>query len=157
MQAILHSRIFRAIKAYASHPWPYRGAGILFCVKKSADYSILLGQRRGSGVWSIPGGGRHADDEDSWATAARETNEEFGSVPTPYQQRFSVTYPFGILGFHWKTFVIELDDAPDQQCFPNRMARDFSKEFRQAAWFPIRALPKKTHWLLYPAIWRLPR
>lgn len=134
----------------------YHGAGILF-FRQSSDHpvSILLGQRRYSGVWSIPGGGRASKDPDSWATARRETHEEFGFMPETHQQRFTLKYPFGLLGFDWTTFVVELPAHPSNPTFPDRTARDFHAEFRDADWFPIHALPAKTHWLLYPAVWRL--
>lgn len=106
-------------------------------------------------VWSVPGGGRHKTDADSWSTARRETSEEFGSLPDSYHVRFPLTYPFGILGFQWTTFVAEVPEIPSIDVYPDRFAPDFKEEFRDAAWFPISALPPKTHWLLYPAIWRL--
>jgi 8-oxo-dGTP pyrophosphatase MutT (NUDIX family) len=133
----------------------YHGAGILFFVKHEQEVLILLGQRRRSGVWSIPGGGRHESDTDSWVTAQRETTEEFGSVPETHHIKFTLTYPFGIFGFRWSTFVIEVQDCLPISSYPDRQSRDFANEFRDAAWFPISALPPKIHWLLYPAIWRL--
>ena len=133
----------------------YHGAGILLCGKHEQEVSILLAQRKRSGVWSVPGGGRHGSDVDPWSTAHRETTEEFGSVPSPHQVKFSLTYPFGIFGFHWTTFVVKVPELPPVATYPNRQARDFVNEFRDAAWFSISALPPKIHWLLYPAILRL--
>jgi 8-oxo-dGTP pyrophosphatase MutT (NUDIX family) len=117
--------------------------------------SILLAQRRYTGVWSIPGGGRSRTDRDPWHNAERETEEEFGCIPVPHLDLFSLTYPFGRLGFDWKTFVIELPSQPDPARFPDRSAPDFAAEFKDAAWFPIHQVPSKTHWLLYPALLRL--
>ena len=133
----------------------YHGAGILFYKKQQSKLSILLAQRKRSGVWSIPGGGRDGCDSDPWSVANRETAEEFGSVPSRHQVKSSWTYPFGILGFHWTTFVVEALDPPPIESYPDRRARDFVNEFRNVAWFPINALPPKTHWLLYPVIWKL--
>jgi 8-oxo-dGTP pyrophosphatase MutT (NUDIX family) len=133
----------------------YQGAGILFYAIQEQGVFILLAQRKRSGVWSIPGGGRHHSDADPWSTAHRETTEEFGSMPTPHRVKFSQNYPFGILGFRWTTFVVEVLDQPPIVAYPDRQAADFADEFRDAAWFPICALPPKTHWLLYPLIWKL--
>lgn len=133
----------------------YHGAGILFCARLEQGISILLAQRKRSGIWSIPGGGRHESDDAPWGTAHRETSEEFGSLPDPHQVKFTLTYPFGILGFQWTTFVVETLNPPPITIYPNRHSRDFANEFRDAAWFRIVALPPKTHWLLYPAIWKL--
>ena len=133
----------------------YQGAGILLFAKQDLKFSILLAQRRRSGIWSIPGGGREGSDSDEWSTAHRETTEEFGKVPEPLQATFSLTYPFGILGFHWTTFVVEVTDPPPIETYPNRQVRDFVNEFRDAAWFPIDALPPKIKCLLYSVIWKL--
>jgi 8-oxo-dGTP pyrophosphatase MutT (NUDIX family) len=133
----------------------YQGAGILFFTQSHNETSVLLGQRRRSGVWSIPGGRWHESDSDPWATAYRETVEEFGSVPTGHQERSSLRYPFGLFGFDWTTFLLEVPDPPAIAAYPDRQAQDFHVEFRDAAWFPIHSLPPKTHWLLYPLIWKL--
>lgn len=129
----------------------YRGAGILFFTRTPAGISVLLGERQHSGVWSIPGGGSDPADADLHATAFRETTEEFGAIPVAHRHRFTLSYPFGFFGFGWRTLVVELPGQPDGGEFPDRHARDFH-EFRDAAWFPLRKLPPKTHWLLCPAL-----
>ena len=143
------------MKLHLPKTFPYRGAGILFFTGQGSDTRILLARRKRSRVWSIPGGARDKTDEGLWATAFRETTEEFGSVPEPRQRRFSLTFPFLVLGFHWKTFVLELPEPPPVSTYPDRNARDFVKEFSDAEWIPIHSLPPKTHWLLYPVLWRL--
>ena len=132
----------------------YQGAGILFYARDKQTISLLLAQRKHSGVWSIPGGGTHGADSDPWATALRETTEEFGIVPPDHLRRFNLRFPFGLFGFDWTTFVVELPEIPTVELFPDLNAKDFHNEFRGTEWFPIHALPPKTHWLLYPLIWR---
>jgi len=133
----------------------YRGAGIVFVCMEAGVPAILLAQRRRSGVWSIPGGGaERRDGGDFWRTALRETEEEFGRLPGPTPAPwFAQRFPFGWLGFSWTTYVVRLGERPEG--FPNRNARDFTHEFRDAAWFPIDRLPPKCHWLLWPVVWRL--
>jgi len=105
---------------------------------------------------SIPGGGRSALDADPWATATRETREEFGVIPDGAIKRFDVSYPFAPL-FSWRTFAVQLPQKPESGTFPDETARDFRHEFTAAAWHDIRRLPRKTHWLLYPVIWKIIR
>jgi len=133
----------------------YHGAGILIYGRHGQDLTVLLARRKHSGVWSIPGGGHHESDTDPWSTAQRETTEEFGCIPSNHQVKFSQTYPFRIIGFQWTTFVVEVPETPPTTLYPDRRARDFSIEFSDAAWFPSHSLPPKTHWLLYPVIWKL--
>lgn len=140
----------------------YTGAGILFIAQVDGEVSgdekgdhVLLGCRKRSGVWSIPGGGSSYADTDPWDTALRETIEEFGEIPTPYARVSSMRFPFGVLGFDWTTFVLRLAKIPDPSLFPNSQAKDFRHEFRDAQWFPIQALPPKTHILLRPVIARM--
>ena len=71
----------------------YRGAGILFCAADADDWEVLLGRRK-SGVWSIPGGGREEGDWDAWATARRETGEEFGGARGTYRSCSSHPIPW---------------------------------------------------------------
>ncbi len=67
----------------------YHGAGILFFTRQEGIISVLLAQRKRSGVWSIPGGGIHDSDDNPWETAKRETIEEFGSShPFPTSEGF---------------------------------------------------------------------
>ena len=131
----------------------FTGAGVLFVTPAGeGDVNLLLAQRL-SGIWSIPGGGSHRNDGDAWVTARRETTEEFGSFPSGSETLFSMRFPFGIMGFDWTTFVVRLRSVPD--CFPDRQARDFLAEFQDAAWFPVKQLPAKSHWLLMPVLWKL--
>jgi len=131
--------------------WPYAGAGILFIGDPTGDASphCLLGCRSRSGIWSIPGGEAHRGEQ-PWDTAFRETNEEFGELPNGMELICSLRFP--LLIFDWTTFVVRL---PEGSGLPDRTARDFSNEFRDAAWFPITALPLKTHPLIHPVIIRL--
>jgi 8-oxo-dGTP pyrophosphatase MutT (NUDIX family) len=125
----------------------------LFVVQNAAGgWSVLLAQRN-AGEWSIPGGRSKASDGDHWATAKRETVEEFGSFPTGSDSMFSFRYPFRAVGFDWTTFVVKLAGVPAG--YPDRHARDFRAEFRDAAWFPASNLPPKSHWLLYPVLRKL--
>jgi 8-oxo-dGTP pyrophosphatase MutT (NUDIX family) len=136
----------------------YRGAGILFCARSGPVQRVLLVERRGSGVWSIPGGGMSpADDGDFWKTALRESLEEVGLPFDPSALResvlASVDYPVGV--FRWTTFVIELEDRAWETAFPDRTARDFDLEFSDAQWFALDELPPKAHWLVRPLVWWL--
>ena len=132
---------------------PYRGAGILFVNQGDEGPTVLLACRRNSGVWSIPGGKRDEGDRNDWDTAVRETREEFGLIPEGFDRKPGLIIPFGFLGFHWRTFVVELAEHPAS--FPDHSARDFRQEFREACWFPLSAVPPKTHWLLLPLLIRL--
>lgn len=131
--------------------WPYNGAGILFIGEPMGDSAqhCLLGCRRRSGVWSIPGGKANRG-EDPWVTAVREATEEFGRLPARAERICSVRFPLVL--FKWTTFVVRLPEVSD---FPDRTARDFAREFSNAAWFPIGALPLKMHPLIHPVIVRL--
>lgn len=162
---------------------PYCGAGILFVVMTNKTPEILLGKRRRSCVWTIPGGGRDAGEKGFWSTAARETEEEFCGYclksdddQTPSTQGKTYFYPYGssqnhtqhrihyehLFGFlypfllyNWKTFIVKLSAKPPVEEFPNKNACGFRKEFSDAKWFPIDQMPTKTHWLLWPIMWRL--
>lgn len=133
----------------------YRGAGILFIrsSEKESD-SLLLGCRRKSGVWSIPGGGSHSN-ETLLDTALRETTEEFGQIPTDAELVCSLKFPFSVIGFEWETFVYRLQSCRDASHFPDTHARDFAKEFNDVGWFPVNHLPSKTHYLIYPVLMRM--
>jgi 8-oxo-dGTP pyrophosphatase MutT (NUDIX family) len=136
---------------------PYSGAGILFVSvdkgKLGDGIQVLLGCRKHSGIWSIPGGGRKTN-EDFWETALRETTEEFGEIPAGAIRLCSVAFPFSKIGYDWRTFVVRLDESMGGVNFPDSSARDFRHEFQKADWFPIFRLPERTHPLVYPAIWR---
>lgn len=134
---------------------PYSGAGILFIATTASKQDYLLLARRKSGVWSIPGGGRSSQDRDAASNAWRETREEFGELPCTGHLLFVLRYPFSLIGFDWTTLVIALRSPPDQSLFPSPKARDFFSEFTEARWFCICDLPKRTHFLLYPIIFRL--
>jgi 8-oxo-dGTP pyrophosphatase MutT (NUDIX family) len=133
----------------------YCGAGILFIAATAPRGHQLLLARRKSGIWSIPGGGSTRHDADAAATAWRETREEFGHPQQPGQVLFTQRYPFSLFGFDWTTLVVELPAIPDPSLFPSPHARDFHREFTEARWFPITRLPKRTHSLLYPILFRL--
>ncbi len=130
----------------------YSGAGILFISKREGIDRVLLGCRKMSKRWSIPGGGRKRQ-VDPWATALRETGEEFGDIPAERELLCAVRFPFIL--FDWTTFVVRLTTIPDPSVFPNRNAPDFEHEFCDAKWFPIGEPPPKTHTLIYPVIMRL--
>lgn len=135
----------------------YSGAGILFVSaseNEGREDGVLLGCRKGSGVWSIPGGASEKGEE-MWETAARETTEEFGEIPGDGRICFWQRFPFGPFGFDWTTFVFRLEERPLPSVFPNHGAKDFYKKFREAKWFPVGSLPPKTHHLLRPVLWRL--
>lgn len=129
----------------------YAGAGILFL---SSASDVLLARRK-SGVWSIPGGGAISADQGPWETAWRETAEEFGPVPDRWSREGSMRYPFGLLGFEWTTFVLRLEAPPAIDKFPVRAGTHFHHEFDDASWFSPRRLSGRTHWLLFPLVWRL--
>lgn len=131
-------------------PKRYRGAGVLFVTPPATGRrKWLLAQRRRSGVWSIPGGGAHRD-EDFWTTATRETSEEFGHFPTTYSIAFSLRYP--LFWFDWTTFVVEVPNA--DRFVPDRAAPHFH-EFRTAEWFDRDKLPNPLHYLLRPLLLRV--
>lgn len=135
----------------------YRGAGILFVAddRDSGRPMVLLGSRLRSGIWTIPGGGCEAWDEDSWGTAVREVTEEFGPIPEEAERIGFQRYPFGLLGFEWTTHVVRFGSVPEAGAFPWNHARDFHREFRSAQWFPLSDTPANTHVLLWPLLWRL--
>jgi 8-oxo-dGTP pyrophosphatase MutT (NUDIX family) len=126
----------------------YQGAGILFCWRGPKGWEVLLAERR-SGVWSLPAGGRDNADADLWATAKRETIEEFGWLPQPARLLFAP--PILLLPFYrWQTFVLKLEAKPDR--YPDFSTAGFRAEFRQAAWFPLSSLPPRTHPMHWPTL-----
>ncbi|MDW8342944.1 MAG: NUDIX hydrolase [Verrucomicrobiae bacterium] len=125
----------------------YSGAGILFVSERCGIDHVLLGCRKRSKIWSIPGGGKH-HGETPWDTAIRETTEEFGVIPETWQRVFSIRVP--LISVDWTTFVVRLKEFPDPSVFPNRHARDFEREFCDAQWFPIKKPPPRVHYLLRP-------
>lgn len=131
---------------------PYAGAGILFFCDSTADSGrhLLLGCRKRSGVWSIPGGEAHRGEQ-PWETALRETTGEFGEFPSGWERLSSVRFPFVL--FDWTTFVVRLPET--SAAYPDRTAKDFAREFGDAAWFPADSLPRKTRVLLHPVMMRL--
>jgi len=160
-----------ALRGYAAwerrlrRPITYRGAGILFCIREGQGWKVFLVERRGSGVWSIPGGQMSpADTGVFWLTALRETSEEVGlpceghsSKPndSSLRERIVMSLHYPLVVFRWTTFVIDLEPVECVTSFPNRRARDFHIEFTDARWFRIDELPPKTHWLIHPLIWWL--
>ena len=136
----------------------YEGSGILFVAggaEHPSDMLVLLASRRRSGIWTIPGGGREPGDADCWATALREVTEEFGPLPRSAAKLGRQRYPFGLLGFEWTTHVVRLSAPTEAGVFPAEGARDFPHEFREAKWFPLKAMPPRTHLLLIPVLWKL--
>jgi 8-oxo-dGTP pyrophosphatase MutT (NUDIX family) len=127
----------------------YSGAGILFVSKREGIDHALLGCRKKSKIWSIPGGGAH-QKEPPWDAAIRETTEEFGAIPGAWERIFSLRFPFIL--FDWTTFVVRLNEIPISSVFPDRHAHDFKYEFCDAQWFPIIKLPPNVHYLLKPVL-----
>lgn len=140
----------------------YEGAGVLFYRRKHDVGEVLLGERRKSGIWSVAGGGKSRSDTSAWETAQRETREELGVRPERSQIVHSQEYPLGFLGFAWTTFVLDVtgeawaDSPAGAEFVPGAEATDFHHEFRTAGWWPINALPPKTHIAVCLLVGRLP-
>ena len=150
---------WKSIKAYLQHS-PYRGAGILFYTKSNVHTSVLLGRRRRSKMWSVPGGGMDiADQGDYFSCARRELAEEFGICSNiehilddhgPAQLCSAIIAP----GFRYRTFLVGLSEQPDLTIFPGRADNDFYKEFDDANWFWLHDLPPRVHpGVIYSITW----